>query len=114
MEWSYEEHEGRTVVRMTGDCDLYSAPRFKAAVIDKVESGTGRLLIDLSAVRYLDSTGVGALISILQLMKQRGGELRFRGVTGSPKRVLEMSGIISLMKMEVPAGREISATGRTN
>ncbi len=99
MEWSFggKDPAGRELVRLDGDFDLYSAPKFAASIFERMELGERRLKLDLSKVAYMDSTGVGALIRILQAMKRLGGEIRFSGITGSPRRVLQMSNVISLM-----------------
>ena len=85
---------------LEGDCDLYSAPAFAKAALSRIAAGTRRLRIDLSRVEYLDSSGVGALIRILQEAKKRGCELRFSGVGGSPRKVLKMTNVLTLMKEE--------------
>ncbi len=105
MEWSFEEggSSGRVNVKLRGDCDLYDAPRFKAEMLKKIESGEDGLLFDMSGIAYLDSTGVGAIIAILQAAKRRGLDLRFAGISGSPRRVLEMSSILPLLRMETVA-----------
>lgn len=86
------------VVIPTGDLDLYASVGFCNAVIARLESGTPRMVIDLAGVRYLDSSGVGALIRLLQRARSLGGEVRVANLTGTPKKVLEMSNIISLLK----------------
>jgi anti-sigma B factor antagonist len=99
MEWTIKRDgiDERLMVAATGDCDLYDAPRFARAVLDELRPGVRRIGVDLSGVAYLDSTGVGALIRILQEARRIGAELRFRGVAGSPRRVLAMSGILGVM-----------------
>jgi len=87
-------------VSISGECDLYSAPAFAKALIGKINGGAKRLRLDLSGVTYLDSTGVGALIRVIQAAKANGCELVFRGIGGSPRKVLKMSNIISLMREE--------------
>lgn len=100
MELSIRESgRGYTEMRLSGDCDLYCAPQFKKSIQDKLEGGIQRILIDLSEVRYLDSTGVGAIIYALQASKRMGAEIRFRGVTGNPRRVLERTNIFPLMRV---------------
>jgi len=86
------------VVRLQGDCDLYSAPKFKASMLKRIDEGVRRILIDMSEIRYLDSTGVGAIISILQAVKRVGGEIRFQGLNGAPRRLLERTSILPIMK----------------
>jgi len=92
--------QGFDTVLLKGDCDLYNAPRMKTAIINRIGTGMRKLRLDFEGVAYLDSTGVGAIIQILQAMKTVTGEVVFRGITGAPRKVLEMSNVISLMKLE--------------
>lgn len=86
------------VVQPVGDLDLYASVAFCQALIGRLESGTPKMVIDLGGVRYLDSSGVGALIRLLQKARTLGGEIRVANLTGTPRKVLEMSNIISLLK----------------
>ena len=86
------------IVCLRGDCDLYSAPKIKASLLRKIDEGIRRILIDMSGIRYLDSTGVGAIISALQAAKEVGGEIRFQGLRGGPRRLLERTSVLPLMK----------------
>ncbi len=102
MEWTVSDKDegGFENVAVKGDCDLYSAPAFAREILVRMAGGSDRLRLDFSGVDYLDSTGVGGIIRVLQDAKKRGCEIRFRGVAGSPRRVLKMSNILSLMKEE--------------
>ena len=86
------------VVVPVGDLDLYASVAFCNAVVARLESGTPRMVIDLGGVRYLDSSGVGALIRLLQKARTLGGEIRVANLAGTPRKVLEMSNIITLLK----------------
>lgn len=83
---------------LKGDCDLYAAPAFAKAMQSRIGSGAKKLRIDLTGVAYLDSTGVGAIIRILQEAKRSNCEIHFRGIEGSPRKVLKMSNILAIMK----------------
>jgi anti-sigma B factor antagonist len=102
MEWliSPPDTEGFENVTIAGDCDLYTAPPFARAMKERIAAGSKRLRFDLSGVDYLDSTGVGAFIRILQEARRSGTDLRFRGVGGTPRKVLRMSNILPLMHEE--------------
>lgn len=91
---------GMETVLLSGECDLYTAPSFKNTIITRIRRGLRTLKIDFSEVSYLDSTGVGAIIQIMQTMRTVNGSVIFRGITGSPKKVLEMCNVISLMTIE--------------
>jgi len=92
--------QGFDTILLKGDCDLYNAPKMKTAIINRIGTGMRKLRLDFEGVAYLDSTGVGAIIQILQAMKTVTGEVLFRGISGAPRKVLEMSNVISIMKIE--------------
>jgi anti-sigma B factor antagonist len=100
MEWIVHDRDeqGFECVVVEGEFDLYSAPAFAAAMLSRLAEGATCLRLDLSGVGYLDSTGVGAIIRLLQDARRRGCDLRFRGIAGSPRKVLRMSNILALMR----------------
>jgi anti-sigma B factor antagonist len=102
MEWIIraDDRPGSERVELIGDCDLYSAPEFAKVMLARIAGGNKRMGFDLSKVDYLDSTGVGAIIRILQEARRRGCELSFRGIEGSPRKVLKMSNILALLREE--------------
>jgi len=104
MEWNIFETdaEGFTRIEMRGDCDLYEAPGFARAMLAKIEAGESRLHLDLSAVAYLDSSGVGAIVRIVQSARRTGTKVRFSGIRGTPRRVLDLANILPLL-VEVEA-----------
>jgi anti-anti-sigma factor len=99
MEWQTTppDGEGYERIGLRGDCDLYDAPRFARAMLDRIETGAGALHFDFSGVAYLDSSGVGAIVKIVQAARRVGSKVRFSGIRGSPRRVLELSNILPLL-----------------
>jgi anti-sigma B factor antagonist len=91
--------------------DLYASVAFCNAVIAKLETGTPRMVLDLGEIRYLDSSGVGALIRLLQKARSLGGEIRVARLAGTPKKVLEMSNIITLLKVAPDVEAALKAWG---
>jgi anti-anti-sigma factor len=89
------------LIKITGDCDMYSAKEFFIAVTDKMKDGLSCIFLDFSEVIYLDSSGVGAIIKIIKYSQEKKINLKFRGLTGTPRKVLRMSNILSLIT-EVP------------
>ena len=55
-----------------------------------VEKGTTKLLLDLSQVPYMDSTGVGVLFGTYTSLKKRGGSIRLAGVSDRLRKVLTL------------------------
>lgn len=91
--------EDQVVVVPDGDLDLYASVSFCQTVLGQFDAGKNRVVLDFAGVRYLDSSGVGAVIRLLQKARSIGGELRVANLGGTPRKVLEMSNIISLLKV---------------
>jgi anti-sigma B factor antagonist len=60
----YTSHEGVGFLIVTGELDMQSAPRLRELGEQALSDFTGTLRIDLSAVDFIDSTGIGALVAI--------------------------------------------------
>ena len=102
MEIQYHKStdEKNLLVKAAGECDMYNFREFLAGIAGKMTNGLGNMILDLSCVTYLDSSGVGAIIRIIRLAKEKQILLKFRGITGTPRKVLDMSNILSLIEEE--------------
>ncbi|MEV4427516.1 STAS domain-containing protein [Streptomyces sp. R-07] len=76
IEVDEDENGSWTVFRVRGELDLVTSPRIRRRVHDAVAGGRHDLVIDLSAVRFCDSSGVGVLIASRRLLRSCGGRLR--------------------------------------
>jgi anti-sigma B factor antagonist len=63
------------VIAVSGEVDLYAGPDFRRHVRAVIESGKRRLVVDLSHVRFMDSTGLGVLFSALKRLRSLDGGL---------------------------------------
>ncbi|MDX6296633.1 MAG: anti-sigma factor antagonist [Nocardioidaceae bacterium] len=84
---------GATVIEATGRLDMVAAPQLKSLVASAVSDGLTPVIVDLSAVEFLDSSGLGALISGLRATRQVGSDLRIAGAGGQVIAVLELTNI---------------------
>ena len=65
---------GRHLVRVTGEIDLFTAPEFKQRITSAIESGATRVIVDLTATTFIDSSSLGVLIGAhRRLEAERGG-----------------------------------------
>jgi len=98
----YENTDGEKslLFKITGECDLYSSRELYDNITGKLRTGCNRAVLDFSRVTYLDSSGVGAIIRIIKLAKENKITLKFRGIKGTPRKVLEMSNILLLIDEE--------------
>ena len=82
---------GILVVHPIGRLDLLSASELKRQLAQFVSEGHTRLLVDLNEVPFLDSTGLGALISGLKAAREAGGDLCISRAGEQAKVVLELT-----------------------
>jgi anti-sigma B factor antagonist len=91
--------DGRTTVAASGELDLTAADGFAAAVGEALAAGA--VLIDLSAVTFMDSAGVRALNTALRESARRGRELKVGAHMQKPVvQVLEMTGMMGLLPVD--------------
>ncbi len=67
--------EGRTVLEVAGEIDVYTAPQLRERLIALVDDGVRKVIVDLSRVEFLDSTGLGVLVGGLKRLRSVGGDL---------------------------------------
>ncbi|WP_444542254.1 STAS domain-containing protein [Cellulomonas phragmiteti] len=70
-----EDVGARTVVHVAGEIDVASADRLRESVAQLLSDGRTDLVVDLSAVTFMDSTGLGLLVGTLKRVRLAGGRL---------------------------------------
>ena len=66
---------GHTVLEVGGEVDVYTAPRLRERLVELVDEGARSVIVDLSRVEFLDSTGLGVLVGALKRLRAVGGGL---------------------------------------
>ena len=89
----YTTEDGLTVVTVTGEIDVYSAPALREKFIGLVEQGKYGLIVDLERVQFLDSTGLGVLIGGLRRVRARDGFLDLVCTQPRMLRIFQMTGL---------------------
>jgi len=71
------DRDGATCrMQVSGEVDVYTSPMLKARIIDAIEDGCTDLVIDLEGVGFIDSSGLGVLVSGLRRVKEHSGSMR--------------------------------------
>ena len=103
------EVDGRTVVAVGGEIDVYTAPKLRDTITDLVGKGLYDIVVDLSAVEFLDSTGLGVLVGGLKKVRAHDGSL---SLVCSQDRLLKIFRITGLAKVFVIHADQESALAR--
>jgi anti-sigma B factor antagonist len=90
------EEGGRTVVAVGGEIDVYTAPKLREQLVDLVNDGRYHLVVDMEAVEFLDSTGLGVLVGGLKRVRAHDGSLR---LVCTQERILKIFRITGLTKV---------------
>ncbi|WP_116112393.1 STAS domain-containing protein [Austwickia chelonae] len=99
LEVATREEDGIAVVSVSGDVDVSNAVRLRDGLDKVLITGQSRLVVDLSDVPFMDSTGLGVLIGRLKVVRARRGSMRL--VCAEPRmlRVLSITGLDTVFPM---------------
>jgi anti-sigma B factor antagonist len=87
---------GATVIVIGGEIDVYTAPELREKLSTLIERGTYRLILDMEGVEFLDSTGLGTLISGLKKVRAHDGSI---DIVCTQSRILRIFNITRLDKV---------------
>ena len=89
-----------TTVVLTGEIDLSTARRVREALIAISNSGETYVVVDMTNVTFLDSTGLSALVGPLKRFRSMNGEIVLRSPTKGVRKVLEISGLTRVFSID--------------
>ena len=79
-------------INVTGRLVMESSPRFRALLMKAIGKATSAVLvIDLSALSYLDTSGVATLLEAARVASARGVRLHVRGLIGEPRMLAQIA-----------------------
>jgi anti-sigma B factor antagonist len=81
------------VLVVSGDVDVYTAPRLRERLVELVSEGAHRIVVDLDHVELLDSTGIGVLVGGLKRVRSHEGELSLVCTQQRILKILEVTGV---------------------
>lgn len=87
------------ILDISGEIDLYNAPEIKDIINKLIEQKKYNVIINLKEVTYIDSSGIGALISSLSNLKKYQGALKIINVFASVKKVFELTKLTSFFEI---------------
>jgi anti-sigma B factor antagonist len=106
MNYSRNDEEEGTTLRIRGELDALSAAELRPLLDEVVRDQPRQVTVDLSELRMVDSSGVGALVSLYKRVKGYGGDATFTGVTSQPLvifKLLRLDVVFGLASLEQPS-----------
>lgn len=101
MDFAVErERRGQvTVIKPQGEVDIYTAPTLKEHIASALDEGDPGLVIDLSGVGFMDSSGLGVLVGALKRVNDAGGSLRLVCPEGGVLKVFRITGLTKVFSI---------------
>lgn len=108
---SADAGDGIHVLAIRGEIDLFTAPDVKRAAAEAIEAGARSVVVDLSETRFLDSSGLGALIGIARRVRPAGGDVVVVNTEPTTASTFAITGLDGVLPV-VPTREEALGTLR--
>lgn len=97
------------VLVLSGDADLRGAPELRDRLSEAIADGAGLVVVDLSAVAFIDSMALGVLLGARHRLQTRGGDLRLVVSTSELRRIFELSSLDQVFVLESTRDEALSS-----
>jgi anti-sigma B factor antagonist len=89
-----------TIFDISGDVDLATSPELRKALLRELREGRiPRVILNLKAVRYMDSSGVASLVEGLKVSRDLGARLILFGLNATIREVLQLSKLLKIFEI---------------
>lgn len=102
-----------SILDCSGEVDLYSSPQLRDTLLKEMHSGVPSVLLNMTEVRYIDSSGIATLVEGLQLSKQTQTRFGLYGLQKNARSVLELARlhkVFTIFENEQEAVEKIPST----
>jgi stage II sporulation protein AA (anti-sigma F factor antagonist) len=86
------------IISLTGSIDALNSNQVEQELMSQIQSGSARLILNLTKVNFLSSAGLRIILQVLKETRSQGGDLRIACAQPSVFKSLELSGFTSILK----------------
>jgi anti-sigma B factor antagonist len=84
-------------ITLNGEIDAYTAPKLRDTILPLSDKNGVNMVVDLSSVTYMDSTGLGVFVGVFKNVKANGGQFKITGLSGRLKRLFDITGLSDII-----------------
>ena len=88
-----------TVIDVEGQLIVGNRQELKQKVLDELEGGERKFVVDFSSTGYIDSSGLGVLVSLSKKIREQGGELRLSSLNEDLRTLFELTKLDTLFRI---------------
>jgi anti-sigma B factor antagonist len=99
LEVETKQIDSTSLISVTGEVDLYTSPELRSAIMDAVPGAAATVAVDLSGVRYMDSSGVATLVEGLRRSRDLDKAFKLVAPSTAVMKVLELAKLDSVFEV---------------
>ena len=96
MTFSVRKQTDVTMIEVKGQLIVGNRQELKQRMLDELEAGARKFLIDFDGTAYIDSSGLGVLVSLSKKIREQGGELRLANLNEDLRTLFELTKLDTL------------------
>ena len=90
LEHNREDRDDVVVLKLKGNLDALTAPDLRPVIDELVSNRTTQVIFDLGELTLIDSSGVGAIVSLFKRVRLLGGDVKIARLTNQPKEIFRL------------------------
>ncbi len=103
--------DGKHVISLAGEVDLYTAPDFKQQLLDVIGNGAREVVVDLTDTTFIDSTTLGVLVGGVKRLRPAGGSLALVCTDENITKIFEITGLDRVFPIHGSRDEALQAVG---
>ena len=108
MSFQVSQNGDVTLVEVEGQLIVGNRQELKGLVQDGLDRGERKFVIDCTQTGYIDSSGLGALVSLSKKVREQGGELRIAGLNDDLRALFELTKLDTLFHISATADEAVA------
>lgn len=99
MKIKIKENDDVILISVIGNIELYTQPKFKDTLLKIIRETDKNIDIDLSQVDYLDSSGLGTLVSLYKIQNKKGKKMTISKVNSGIRNLIQLSTLADIFEV---------------
>jgi len=108
---SSKVNEGVVLIRVAGEIDMFTSPELRDVLLPCFKPSTPGIVVDLSGVSFMDSSGIATLVEGLQWSRKQGRKFILTGLGTTVFNALSLTKLDSVFSIETDAKKAMAAIG---
>ena len=99
-----------TVIALTGEVDLYTAPEFKQQLLEVIGQGGKNVIVDFTSTTFIDSTTLGVLVGGVKRLRTNDGQLSLVCSDRNITKIFEITGLDKVFTIHATLAEAVETT----